>query len=67
MASLFQKKYPAADDYPNFEGHKSLLSKHLTLDLYVKLRDIQTESGFTIDRAIQNGVDNAGMCAKNKS
>ncbi len=60
MASLFQQKYDAEKDYPNFKGHKSLLSQHLTKDLYVKLRDVQTESGFTIDRAIQNGVDNAG-------
>ncbi|XP_071794273.1 arginine kinase-like isoform X1 [Asterias amurensis] len=59
MASLFQQKYDAEKDYPNFTGHKSLLSKHLTKDLYTKLRDVQTESGFTIDRAIQNGVDNA--------
>ncbi|XP_022093137.1 arginine kinase-like isoform X2 [Acanthaster planci] len=59
MASLFQKKYTAANDYPNFDGHKSLLSQHLTKDLYIKLRDVQTESGFTLDRVIQNGVDNA--------
>jgi creatine kinase len=58
MASLFQQKYSADDDYPNFQGHKTLLSKHLTKELYVKLRDVTTESGFTLDRAIQNGTDN---------
>ncbi|XP_038074294.1 arginine kinase-like isoform X2 [Patiria miniata] len=59
MASLYQQKIPAGEDFPNFEGHNSLLSKHLTKDLYVKLRDVTTESGFTLDRVIQNGVDNA--------
>nr|Q9XY07.1 RecName: Full=Arginine kinase; Short=AK [Apostichopus japonicus]BAA76385.1 arginine kinase [Apostichopus japonicus] len=58
MANLNQKKYPAKDDFPNFEGHKSLLSKYLTADMYAKLRDVATPSGYTLDRAIQNGVDN---------
>lgn len=60
MANLNQKKYPAKDDFPNFEGHKSLLSKYLTADMYAKLRDVATPSGYTLDRAIQNGVDNPG-------
>jgi len=58
MASLFQKKCDPADDYPNFTGHKTLLAKHLSKEMYIKLRDVYTESGFTLDRAIQNGVDN---------
>jgi len=53
-----QKKYPAKDDYPNFEGHVSILSKNLTAEMYGRLRDKETPSGFTIDQAIQNGVDN---------
>ena len=60
MANVNQKKYDAKDDYPNFEGHKSLLSKYLTADIYARLRDVYTPSGYTLDRAIQNGVDNPG-------
>lgn len=58
MANLFQKNYPAEEDYPDFTGHHSLLSKYLTQEMYARLRDVTTSSGYTIDRAIQNGVDN---------
>nr|BAS02801.1 arginine kinase 2 [Tropiometra macrodiscus] len=54
-----QLKYDASEDFPDFKGHKSLLSKYLTKDMYKKLRDVTTPSGYTIDKAIQNGVDNA--------
>lgn len=60
MANLFQKNYPAEEDYPDFTGHHSLLSKYLTQEMYARLRDVTTSSGYTIDRAIQNGVDNHG-------
>ncbi|XP_072026723.1 arginine kinase-like isoform X2 [Amphiura filiformis] len=59
MANLKQKNFSAEEDYPNFTGHKSLLAKHLSLDMYSRLRDVHTVSGFTLDRAIQNGTDNA--------
>ncbi|XP_072163723.1 arginine kinase-like [Diadema setosum] len=58
MANLKQLDFDASEDYPNFDGHHSLLAKYCTQDVYKKLRDVQTSSGFTIDRAIQNGVDN---------
>ncbi|PIK35413.1 putative arginine kinase [Apostichopus japonicus] len=58
MANLLQQNYPADEDYPDFTGHHSLLSKYLTKEIYARLRDVTTSSGCTIDRAIQNGVDN---------
>lgn len=59
MANVFQKNFPCEDDYPNFTGHISLLSQHCTKELYAKLRDCYTASGFTIDKLIQNGTDNS--------
>jgi len=58
MANLKQLDYDASEDFPDFAGHHSLLAKHCSQDIYKKLRDVQTSSGYTIDRAIQNGVDN---------
>ncbi|XP_033121064.1 arginine kinase-like [Anneissia japonica] len=59
MANLKQKDFDAKEDYPNFQGHHSLLSKYLTEATYCKLRDQETPSGYTLDKAIQNGVDNS--------
>ncbi|XP_028412993.1 creatine kinase M-type-like [Dendronephthya gigantea] len=36
------------------------MAKHLTPRIYSKLRDKSTKSGFTLDQAIQTGVDNPG-------
>lgn len=45
--------------FPAFtQKSKSLLKKHLTLDVYEQLKDKATPNGFTIERAIQSGVDN---------
>nr|BAS02800.1 arginine kinase 1 [Tropiometra macrodiscus] len=59
MANLMQKNFDPKEDFPNFQGHHSLLSKYLTEDMYCRLRDTETESGYTLDKAIQNGVDNS--------
>ncbi len=47
-------------DYPDLRGHNNLMAKHLTPRIYAKLRDKTTKSGFTLDQAIQTGVDNPG-------
>ncbi|KAL9950547.1 hypothetical protein ACROYT_G043059 [Oculina patagonica] len=47
-------------DYPDLRQYNNLMSKHLTPRLYTKLRDRKTASGFTLDKAIQTGVDNPG-------
>ena len=49
------------DNYPDFTGHVSLLSKHLTYEVYKRLQGVITSSGFTLNKAIQNGVENPGM------
>ena len=52
--------FPAMADYPDLRHHNNLMAKHLTPRLYSKLRDKVTSSGFTLDQAIQTGVDNPG-------
>ncbi|XP_046842019.1 creatine kinase B-type-like [Xenia sp. Carnegie-2017] len=47
-------------DYPDLAIHNNLMAKHLTPRMYGKLRDINTKSGFSLDKAIQTGVDNPG-------
>jgi len=54
------KKFPASADYPDFSKHNNWMSKCLTQDLYAQLRDKTTPSGYTLDQAIQTGVDNPG-------
>ena len=36
------------------------MAKCLTREIYAKLRDVSTPSGFTLDNVIQTGVDNPG-------
>ena len=49
------KKISAEEDYPDFSKHTSYTAKHLTKELYVKLRDLKTSSGCTIDKCVQTG------------
>ncbi|NXN09872.1 KCRB kinase, partial [Indicator maculatus] len=58
--NLLKMKHSAADEYPDLSTHNNHMAKVLTLDLYKKLRDKQTSSGFTLDDVIQTGVDNPG-------
>ena len=48
------------DDYPDFTGHVSLLSKHLTYEVYKILQGVVTASGFTLNKAIEYGVNDPG-------
>ena len=52
--------FPAMADYPDLRHHNNLMAKHLTPRLYSKLRDKVTANGYTLDEAIQTGVDNPG-------
>lgn len=54
------EKFSAMADYPDLRHHNNVMAKHLTPRVYSKLRDKSTASGFTIDQAIQTGVDNPG-------
>ncbi|NXF97353.1 KCRB kinase, partial [Eubucco bourcierii] len=58
--NLLKMKYSDDDEYPDLSAHNNHMAKVLTLDLYKKLRDKQTSSGFTLDDVIQTGVDNPG-------
>ncbi|NWT65101.1 KCRB kinase, partial [Prunella himalayana] len=58
--NLLKMKYKPEEEYPDLKAHNNHMAKVLTLDLYKKLRDKQTPSGFTLDDCIQTGVDNPG-------
>ena len=60
MPTMNTAKYDAESDLPNLEQHNNHMAHVLTLDLYNSLRGKMTPSGFTVDNAIQTGVDNPG-------
>jgi creatine kinase len=55
-----RKYYPASAEYPDLTKNRSIMARHMTKQLYAQLRDQFTPNGFTIDDAIQTGVDNVG-------
>merc|ERR1711990_251835 len=60
MSNLNKSKYTADDEYPDLEKHNNHMAHVLTNEMYKRLRSKQTPSGYTIDHAIQTGVDNPG-------
>jgi creatine kinase len=59
----FKLNYKPQEEYPDLSKHNNHMAKVLTPDLYNKLRDKETPSGFTLDDVIQTGVDNPGESA----
>jgi len=55
-----QQSYSPDEDYPDFSKHNNHMAKVLTKEMYAKLRDVKTPAGYTLDMAIQTGVDNPG-------
>ncbi|XP_060709906.1 creatine kinase U-type, mitochondrial-like [Hemiscyllium ocellatum] len=55
-----RKLYPPSAEYPDLQKHNSYMATYLTPDLYAKLHDKSTSSGWTLDQCIQTGVDNPG-------
>lgn len=53
-------KYSVKDEFPDLSTHNNHMAKVLTEELYEKLRDKKTPSGFTVDDIIQTGIDNPG-------
>jgi creatine kinase len=51
--------YPASAEYPDCKRNRNIMSRSLTEQVYARLRDLRTPNGFTIDDAIQPGVDNS--------
>lgn len=52
--------YPASSEYPDISKNRNIMARNLNKRIYAKLRDYRTSNGFTIDDAIQTGVDNVG-------
>ena len=48
------------DNYPDFSQHNNHMSKCLSRKIYEKLQNKVTRNRFTLDNAIQTGVDNPG-------
>lgn len=46
------------NEYPDLSGAKSLMAKYLTREIFEKLKDKKTSTGFTIARAVNTGVLN---------
>lgn len=59
----FKLNYKVEEEYPDLTKHNNHMAKVLTMEMYGKLRDKQTPSGFTVDDVIQTGVDNPGKDA----
>ncbi|XP_032811850.1 creatine kinase M-type-like [Petromyzon marinus] len=53
-------KFSVEEEYPDLSAHNNHMAKILTKEIYGKLRERQTPSGFTLDDIIQTGVDNPG-------
>lgn len=50
-------KYRTYTERPPFtDKHKSLMAKHLTQEVFDKLKDAKTSKGYTLSHAIQTGV-----------
>jgi len=54
--------YPAAKNYPDYKslGHKCMVGRHLTPEMYERLYKKVTPNGVTVDKVIQCSVDNSG-------
>ncbi|XP_018412114.1 PREDICTED: creatine kinase B-type isoform X2 [Nanorana parkeri] len=53
-------KYSVDEEFPDLSSHNNHMAKVLTKELYDRLRNKETPSGFTADDAIQTGIDNPG-------
>lgn len=55
------ERYPPRGNFPDLRLHNNIMANHLMPDLYESLRHKETLFGFTLDQAIQVGVDNLGV------
>lgn len=56
----FRSSSVVTDSFPDLSQHNNWMAKCLTPELYKKLHQLKTRSGYTLDLAIQTGVDNPG-------
>ena len=61
MPNLNTARYTGDEEMPDLSKHNNWMAKVMTPELYKKMRARQTKSGYTIDDAIQTGVDNPGI------
>lgn len=47
-------------EFPDLRKHNNCMASNLTPAVYARLCDQTTPNGFTLDQAIQTGVDNPG-------
>ncbi|XP_072121171.1 creatine kinase M-type-like [Mobula birostris] len=52
------KKLSAEEEFPNLCKNQTCMANVLTMQMYKRLRNRATQSGFTLDDVIQPGVDN---------
>ncbi len=57
---ICQMKKSSETSYPTFPANtNSMLSKHLSLDIFEALKDKTTDNGFTLQQAINSGLKNS--------
>lgn len=57
---IILRLYLCSAEYPDLRKHNNCMASHLTPAIYAKLCDKATPNGYTLDLAIQTGVDNPG-------
>ena len=60
LPGKLQEKFSVLADYPDLSQHNNWMAKCLNIDIFLKLASLKTPNGFTLNRAIQTGVDNPG-------
>ncbi|XP_070828676.1 creatine kinase U-type, mitochondrial-like isoform X1 [Chaetodon trifascialis] len=55
-----RRRYTPSAEYPDLRKHNNFMASNLTPAIYAKLCDKATPNGYTLDQAIQWGVDNPG-------
>lgn len=59
LGTMTKPKYDE-DGYPDLSNHNNLMAQVLTKDMWLKLKDIKSDMGYTFDEAIRTGVYNPG-------
>ena len=55
-----RSQFPPSANFPDLSKHNNVMASHLTPTIYAKLAHKATPNGYTLDQAIQTGVDNPG-------
>lgn len=61
LLKLVKHPFPVCSaEFPDLRQHNNCMASSLTPAIYARLCDQTTPNGFTLDQAIQTGVDNPG-------